>query len=130
VLQPGFAPEEAAQAVQITEVAVAPGNVLNVGGDVRFGREGSLAVTIRSDTDYTSVAAKDRLVLDGELVLNVQGPLTQGTVLTIMTGGSVTGSFDRLPENCTWLTGGHLFRVSYLRNSVTLTVIQAVPRLG
>jgi len=38
--------------------------------------------------------------------------------------------FDRLPENCTWLTGGHLFRVSYLRNSVTLTVIQAVPRLG
>ena len=59
---------------EFTQVAIAPGNELKVGGDVRIGREGSLAVTIRSDTDYTSVAAKGRLVLDGELVLNVQGP--------------------------------------------------------
>jgi hypothetical protein len=33
-------------------------------------------------------------------------PLTQGTVLTIMTGGSVTGSFNQLPENRALLTGG------------------------
>jgi subtilase-type serine protease len=123
LLQPGFTPQEAAQAVQVSMVAVAPGNVLNVGGDVRFDREGGLAVTIRSDTDYTSVAAAGGLVLDGELVLNVQGPLTQGAVLTIMTGGSVRGSFDRLPENSTLLSGGYLFRVSYRGNSVTLTVM-------
>ena len=37
-------------------------------------------------------------MLDGELALDVRGALTQGTVLTIMKGGSV-GRFDKLPEN-------------------------------
>ena len=127
VLQPGFTQQEATQAASISQVAVAPGNVLNVGGDVRIGREGRLAVTVRSDSDYTSVEAKGDLALDGELVLDVQGALTQGTVLTIMTGGSVSGRFDKLPENRVWQTGGHLFRVSYRDNRVTLTVMHAVP---
>ena len=127
VLQPGFTQQEATQAASISQVAVAPGNVLNVGGDVRIGREGRLAVTVRSDSDYTSVEAQGDLVLDGELVLDVQGALTQGTVLTIMEGGSVTGRFDKLPENRAWQTGGHLFRVSYRDNRVTLTVMHAVP---
>jgi len=126
VLQPGFTQQEATQAASISQVAVAPGNVLNVGGDVRIGREGRLAVTVRSDSDYTSVEAKGDLALDGELVLDVQGALTQGTVLTIMRG-SVTGRFDKLPENRVWQTGGHLFRVSYRDNRVTLTVMHAVP---
>jgi subtilase-type serine protease len=127
VLQPGFTQQEATQAASISQVAVAPGNVLNVGGDVRIGREGRLAVTVRSASDYTSVEAKGDLVLDGELVLDVQGALAQGTVLTIMGGGSVTGRFDKLPDNRVWQTGGHLFRVSYRSNSVTLTVMHAVP---
>ena len=127
VLQPGFTQQEATQAASISQVAVAPGNVLNVGGDVRIGREGRLAVTVRNASDYTSVEAKGDLVLDGELVLDVQGALAQGTVLTIMGGGSVTGRFDKLPENRVWQTGGHLFRVSYRPNSVTLTVMHAVP---
>jgi autotransporter-associated beta strand protein len=127
VLQPGFTQQEATQAASINQVAVAPGNVLNVGGDVRIGREGRLAVTVSSDSDYTSVEAKGDLVLDGELVLDVQGALTQGTVLTIMGGGSVTGRFDKLPENRVWQTGGYLFRVSYRDNRVTLTVMHAVP---
>jgi subtilase-type serine protease len=126
VLQPGFTQQEATQGASISQVAVAPGNVLNVGGDVRIGRAGRLAVTVRSDSDYTSVEAKGDLALDGELVLDVQGALTQGTVLTIMRG-SVTGRFDKLPENRVWQTGGHLFRVSYRDNRVTLTVMHAVP---
>jgi len=48
-------------------------------------------------------------------------------VLTIMKGNSITGRFDKLPENRAWQTGGHLFRVSYRNNSVTLTVMHAVP---
>jgi subtilase-type serine protease len=60
-------------------------------------------------------------------MLDVQGSLAQGTVLTIMKGSSITGSFDKLPENRAWQTGGYLFRVSYLNNSVTLTVMHAVP---
>jgi subtilase-type serine protease len=67
------------------------------------------------------------LVLDGELILDVQGPLAQGTVLTIMKGASISGRFDKMPENRAWQTGGHLFRVSYVNNSVTLTVMHAVP---
>jgi len=66
-------------------------------------------------------------VLDGELFLDVQGSLAQGTVLTIMKGSSITGSFDKLPENRAWQTVGYLCRVSYLNNSVTLPVMHAEP---
>ena len=123
-LQPGLAPEEA---TGISDVHVAPGNVLTVGGDVSIGRDGRLAVTIRGDRDYTSVRAAGDLVLDGELTLDVRGALTRGTVLTIMSGKSISGSFHRLPERAVLLAGGHLFRVSYKNNSVTLTVMHAVP---
>jgi autotransporter-associated beta strand protein len=123
-LQPGLAPEEAAG---ISDVHVAPGNVLTVGGDVSIGRDGRLAVTIRGDRDYTSVRAAGDLVLDGGLHLDVRGALTPGTVLTIMSGSSISGSFHALPENRVLLAGGHLFRVSYKNNSVTLTVLGAVP---
>jgi autotransporter-associated beta strand protein len=127
VLQPGLTPEEAAEAESIAHDAVTPGNVLNVGGDVRMGRKGRLAVTVWGDNDYTSVDAEGGLELDGELTLDVRGALTQGTVLTIMKGASVKGWFDKLPQNRAWLTGGHMFRVSYRNNRVTLTVMHAVP---
>jgi hypothetical protein len=124
VLQPGVSAEEAAS---ITDVAVAPGNVLHVGGDVSVAREGRVAVTIRSDDDYTSVQAAGDLVLDGRLTLDVQGALTPGTVLTIMRGKSIEGNFHAMPEKRVVNTGGYLFRVSYRNASVTLTVKHAVP---
>jgi autotransporter-associated beta strand protein len=124
VLQPGLATEEAER---ITDVLVEPGNVLSAGGDVSIGRKGRVAVTIRSDDDYTSVQAAGDLVLDGELTLDVDGALTRGTVLTIMSGTSITGRFHALPEGRVVLAGRHLFRVSYQQNSVTLTVMRRVP---
>jgi subtilase-type serine protease len=54
----------------------------------------------------------------------VHGSLTPGTVLTIMGGGSITGQFHGMPERRVVNAGGHLFRVSYEGNSVTLTVIR------
>jgi autotransporter-associated beta strand protein len=124
VLRPGLATEEAER---ITDVPVEPGNVLNAGGDVIVGREGRVAVTIRSDDDYTSVRAAGDLVLRGELALDVDGALTPGSVLTIISGRSITGRFHALPEGRVLLAGGHLFRVSYRDNSVTLTVMRRVP---
>ena len=124
VLQPGLTPEEAAS---ITDVHVAPGNILTAGGDVRIDRAGRLAVTVRGDSDYTSVWAAGDLVLDGELDIDVHGSLTPGTILTLMKGRSVTGTLHKLPEGRVLYTGGHLFRVSYQNKSVTLTVIGAVP---
>lgn len=124
VLQPGLSPEEAAG---ITDVQVAPGNVLTAGGDVRIARAGRLAVTVRGDTDYTSVVAAGDLMLDGELDLDVQGSLTPGTVLTLMKGSSISGMLHKLPEGRVLNADGYLFRVSYPNNSVTLTVIRAIP---
>ena len=121
VLQPGLAPQEA------ESIGASPGNVLNVGGDVTVRRDGDVAVTVRSASDYTSVKADGDLALDGELTLDVQGALAKGTVLTIMSGTSIEGTFHSLPENRAWLVGGHLFRVSYENDKVTLTVMQAVP---
>jgi subtilase-type serine protease len=123
-LQPGLGPDEA---TGVSDVHIAPGNVLTVGGNVSIGRDGRLAVTIRGDRDYTSVQAAGDLVLDGELTLDVRGALTPGTVLTIMNGKSISGSFHKLPEMRVLLAGGYLFRVSYKDNSVTLTVLRAVP---
>ena len=74
-------------------------------------REGGVAVTIRSDDDYTSVEAAGDLVLDGRLTLDVQGALTPGTVLTIMRGDSIEGNFHAMPERRVVNTGGYLFRV-------------------
>ena len=120
MLQPGLAPDEAER---ITDVRVEPGNVLNAGGDVDVGRTGRVAVTIRSDDDYTSVRAAGQLELGGRLSLDVDGALTRGTVLTIMRGRSIDGRFRALPDGHVVRAGGNLLRVSYRRNSVALTVI-------
>jgi pimeloyl-ACP methyl ester carboxylesterase len=53
--------------------------------------------------------------------------VTPGTVLTIMNGKSISGTFHAVPEMRVLLAGGYLFRVSYKDNSVTLTVLRAVP---
>ncbi|GAA2071821.1 S8 family serine peptidase [Actinomadura alba] len=121
VLQPGVAPREARDAA---DQHVVPGNVLNVGGDVRIGRKGDLAVTISGGNDYTSVRATGDLVLDGKLDIDVNGTLTRGTVLTIMSGKSISGSFHSLSEGDVVHAKGHQFRVSYKNNSVTLTVMR------
>jgi subtilase-type serine protease len=121
VLQPGVTATEAQRAA---DEHVVPGNVLNVGGDVRIGDDGGLAATISGDGDVTSVRAAGALVLDGDLRLDVRGDLTRGTVLTIMSGSSISGTFDGLDEGDVVRADGHLFRVSYANNSVTLTVIR------
>ena len=85
-------------------------------------------MTVRSDSDYTSVEADGDLVLDGELDPGCAGALTQGTVLTIMKRRLDQGQTSTsCPKIASWQTGGHLFRVSYRDNRVTLTVMHAVP---
>lgn len=130
VLQPGLSSGEAASAASITLVDVAPGNVLDVGGDVTVSRAGRLAITISGDHDYTSVRAAGDLVLDGELALDIRAPLTPGTVLTIMSGDSIKGNFHSLPERRILNAGHHLFRVSYQDGNVTLTVVRTLPGAG
>jgi subtilase-type serine protease len=121
VLQPGVTPDEAER---VADEHVVSGNVLNVGGDVRIGGDGRLAATISGDSDYTSVRAAGDLVLRGKLHLDVHGTLTRGTVLTIMSGRSISGEFDGLAEGDVVHAKGHTFRVSYKNNSVTLTVMR------
>ncbi|MET8354850.1 S8 family serine peptidase [Micromonospora sp. NPDC005206] len=130
VLQPGLSSGEAASAASITLTDVAPGNVLNVGGDVTVSRAGRLAITISGDHDYTSVRAAGDLVLDGELALDIRAPLIPGTVLTIMSGDSIKGSFRSLPERRILNAGHHMFRVSYQDGDVTLTVVRTLPGAG
>ncbi|MGC4806125.1 S8 family serine peptidase [Micromonospora sp. DT233] len=127
VLQPGLSSGEAASAVSITLTDVAPGNVLNVGGNVTVSRAGRVAITISGDHAYTSVRAAGGLVLDGELTLDIRAPLTPGTVLTIMSGDSIKGNFRSLPERRVLNVGHHMFRVSYQGGKVTLTAVRTLP---
>lgn len=120
VLRPGLTAEDAAQVPDGSA-----GNVLTLGGKLRIGPHARLAVTVRGDSDYTSVAAAGSLVLNGALDLDVQGSLTPGTVLTLLKGRSVSGSFDSLPEGSVLNAGGYRFKASYKNNSVTVTVVGA-----
>lgn len=121
VLQPGVTSKEVERAGDEHVIA---GDVLNVGGDVRIGRAGRLAATISGDGDHTSVRAAGDLMLSGDLSLDVQGHLTPGTVLTIASGRSISGTFRGLSEGAAVRANGHRFKVSYQNNSVTLTVLR------
>ncbi|MCQ4214239.1 S8 family serine peptidase [Streptomyces longispororuber] len=123
-LQPGLSSSEAASALPITLTEIAPGNVLNVGGDVTIRRAGRLAITISGNHDCTSVRAAGDLVLEGKLTLDIRASLTPGAELQIMSGGSIKGNFLSLPEQHTLKAGGHTFRVSYRHGDVTLTVVR------
>jgi autotransporter-associated beta strand protein len=130
VLQPGLSSGEAGEAASISDADVAPGNVLDVGGDVTVSGTGRLAITISGDHDYTSVRAAGDLVLDGELELDIRAPLTPGTVLTIASGESIQGNFHSLPERRILVADRHMFRVSYQDGDVTLTVVRTLPGAG
>ncbi|SNS60256.1 subtilase-type serine protease [Asanoa hainanensis] len=130
VLEPGLSAEEAAAAASLTFTDVTPGNVLRVGREVTLGRGARLAITISGDQDYTSVRAGGDLELKGELDLDVRARLTPGTVLTIMSGDSIKGTFHSLPERRILTAGRHQFRVSYRHGNVTLTVVRALPGAG
>lgn len=117
-LQPGVTAAEAGS----VKNAVTPGNVLSVGGDVRIGEAGQLAATV-SAGGSTSVRAGGDVVLGGSLRLDVPGPVTPGSVLTIMTGKSIMGTFNGLPEGAIAHANGHQFKISYKNNSVTLTTL-------
>ncbi len=118
-LQPGLAPDDASR---ITDVHVGADDTLDA-NDVRIGAGGRLAITARSATGYSSVRAAGDVALDGALALDVQGPINLGAVLTIVSGRSLSGTFDDLPEGTVLVARGQQFRVSYLHDAVTLTAI-------
>ena len=72
----------------------------------------------------TIVRAGGDVVLDGSLRLDATGPVTPGSVLTIMTGQSIRGTFNGLREGAVAHADGHRFTISYKNNSVTLTALR------
>jgi autotransporter-associated beta strand protein len=124
VLQPGLTAKEAGK---ITDVPVAAGSVLELGDDLRIDRKARFAVTVAGDQDTTSVRAAGDVALGGTLDVDVRGDLTPGTTLTIMSGGSLEGTFRGLPEGAVLKADRTRFKVSYANDGVTLTVLRAAP---
>ena len=99
-------------------------DVLSFGSPVHIGHNAGFASTIRSNTDYTEVVTTSNLILDGTLILDIEGAPTPGAVLTIMSGKKIVGTFTNLPEGSTVSAGGgQRFRISYRGNNVTLTAL-------
>ncbi|MFG1609119.1 S8 family serine peptidase [Actinoplanes sp. NPDC049265] len=96
-----------------------PGALLTVGGDLRINAGGSATFT----PGASRVRAAGALTLRGALQLDVRGDLSSGATLTILSGRSLTGTFQGQPEGSVLRAGGHTFRVSYRDNRVTLTVL-------
>jgi len=61
-------------------------------------------------------------VLGGPLTLDIQGPLTTGTKLTLVKGKTITGTFAGLPEGTYFQQGGYWLWVSYLGNEASLFI--------
>jgi hypothetical protein len=80
---------------------VAPDNSLDV-GELRIDRHGRFATTIYGDSDYTSVLAAGGLTLDGDLSVDVQGDLSQGTELTIMEGARSRAASAGYAKGLSW----------------------------
>jgi autotransporter-associated beta strand protein len=99
---------------------LAPGNDLHVGGNARIA--GRTLISARSSTDYGKLRADGDVVLGGPLVLDLQGPLTPGTRLTLVKGKTVTGTFTGLPEGTYFQQGGYWFWVSYLGGEASLFI--------
>ena len=127
LLSPGLSPDESASISSFAPragVSVPPGDVLSVGSPVHIGHKAGFASTIRSNTDYTEVVTTSNLILDGTLLLYIEGAPTPGAVLTIMSGKKVVGTFINLPEGSTVIASGQRFRISYQGSRVTITATE------
>jgi len=112
---------------------VSPGTVGTVGtlstGNITF----SAGAVYIADTGAASAA--DEIVATGTATLNnavlslATGTLpTTGTVFTVLTASSISGTFkdqngNVLSEGATFTVAGRVYQISYLSNTVTLTVV-------
>ncbi|WP_053226291.1 S8 family peptidase [Solirubrobacter soli] len=98
----------------------APGNGARVGGNARLA--GRTQITLHGSADYGSLRADGDVVLSGPLTLDIQGPLTPGTKLTLVKGKTLTGTFAGLPEGTYINQGGYWLWVSYLGGEASVFV--------
>jgi subtilase-type serine protease len=110
-----------AESAMIKDVSVPAGRVLKA-GDVKF--TGGTFTVFADGTGVTSLDASGDVVLDGNLAVNVTGPV--GSPLTLIKGKSITGTFNGLPEGALLTIGSQTMRVSYLDNAVTLLAATTV----
>ena len=123
LLSPGLVPAEASSATNGSLVA---GNLLTL-ASVKMGQAGGFASTVRSASDYTHLQVNGTAVVGGTLFLTFEGTPPPGSVLTLIhSNTALIGSFKGLPEGTVFASGGHLYRISYLGNSVTLTQADVV----
>jgi hypothetical protein len=120
MIWPGLSPAEAAF---IGSSSITAGNVLKV-ASVKMGPAAGFAATVRSGSDYSQLQTTGLTYVGGQLMLDMQGVPATGSVLTIISAASpIMGTFTGLPEGSSLLSGGVTFKISYLGNKVTLTVM-------
>jgi hypothetical protein len=78
--------------------------------------------TACSTYDQTTVTGSAN-ISDGSLNVVLSGTPAEGTVYTILSAGTVTGTFSGLANNSTLTVNGTTFRINYTATTVTLTVL-------
>ena len=128
----------AVQSITATGGDVSPG----AGGVGAIGTltttAGAFASTVNGATcqvDVNTPAASDLLVVGSGATLNLAGGSLSVNVLgsaannvyTIISSssGGISGTFNGLVNNTVFSAGGHIFRINYAPNQVTLTDVQA-----
>jgi autotransporter-associated beta strand protein len=108
---------------------VHPGNspgILHVEGDMALSSADTLFFELDGTTPgtgYDRINASDVILNDATLDLDPSVIFTLGTEFIIITGDSISGIFDGLPEGEVFEANGQYFEISYLSNAVTLTVV-------
>ncbi len=72
-------------------------------------------------TGYDQTTVVGAAALNGTLTPVVTFTTTSGNVFTIITAGSITGTFTGLADNATFVANGRTYRINYTATTVTLT---------
>ncbi len=98
-----------------------------------FAPDSDLEISIEGttvDTQYNQLRAIGAVHLTGaDLALSGSFVSTLGDVFTIVSANSVSGQFNNLPENCSFVHNGRSLRVNYTATTVTLTDVGQPPTI-
>ena len=84
----------------------------------------SLNITGDASADRVNAGASSLITLGGTAGLSVtSSDVTDGTVFTILSGGSLSGTFAGLADGASVNGGGQAYTINYSGGNVTLTAV-------
>ncbi|MDO8348893.1 MAG: hypothetical protein Q7T30_01565 [Planctomycetota bacterium] len=103
--------------VGTTDSSLTAGSTLGLTG-------GTFGVNITGDATAGSITTTGAITLSSAPTLAVTSvDVTDGSIFTILSGGSLSGTFSGLADNATFMAGAQQYQINYSGTSATLTAV-------